>query len=108
MAACGVGPDGGAVFYCLAGLGEVGAEFELAVLDGSVLVVGVGNGIEMLAGEGIDGRWQLLGVRSPVVLDVVAELVELLDALGVGAERSLRARGAELQESEDEHEGYDG
>ena len=44
----------------------------------------------------------------PVILDLLAELVELLDALRVGAKGALGAGRSKLQESEDKHERHCG
>ena len=80
-------------------LSEVCTEFVLATLTGMIFVACVGYGIDVRAGQTVYRLGQLRRVRSPVVLDLVAELVELLDALGIGAKGALGAGRAELEKS---------
>ena len=70
-------------------LSEVGAEIVLATLAGAIFVARPSYGIEFWTGYAIERRRQLRCVRFPVILDLVAELVELLDALRVGAKGAL-------------------
>lgn len=89
-------------------LGEVGAELILAALAGMIFVACVSYGIDVRAGYAVDRCRYSGSVGLPVVMNLIAELVELLDALAVGAKGALGSRGPELEKSQDKHDGYHG
>jgi hypothetical protein len=90
MAAGGVDPwiwAGGSDLSAVAAPRKERAELVLASLLGAVLIMRVGDGIYVCAtGKLIDAWRELRSVRSPIVLYLCAELVELADALAVRAQ----------------------
>ena len=80
-------------------LSKVGTKLILATLTGMIFVACPGDGIEMRAGYAVDRCGYSGAVRLPVGMDLVAEPVELLDALSVGANGALSAWRAELEKS---------
>ena len=76
----------------LAAAREGCAEFIPASLPGVVLIGRVGDGIrEPTGGKLIHARRKLRGMPAPIVSDLHAELVKLLDALAVRAKLTLGA-----------------
>ena len=74
-----------------------------------VLIGSTGDRIpDRTVGELINTWRQLRSMRNPIVLDLRAELVELLDALAVRAQLTLRTRCPQTKKPEYDAEHDDG